>query len=375
MVLYIKGAYGNYNFGDDLLLWCLHNTFQKFHNVDFYFFSEEDYFRKLAPGVKLINNSNFFSFYLHKRPYMILYGGGTQFASFDNDTQAKMNSNILKYLLNPKLGFVRLRTSMMLTLINRTRHTSAMGIGIGPFSTKNSESSSRKVIRNMEFVGVRDTLSCSYLKAWHCTGWDLYSDLTFLMKDSIANFVYNGHNCDSFDIGVILRDWKRTTDGGSYMQNIERLDSIFKRQRLKCRYIIFSVKDKESIAISRRLNRQILVWDPTCWKLADFITELSCHRLIITSRYHGAICASLFSIPFLSINIEPKLEMVSELFSMPCWSFPFGERDVEDHILDVLEHYDKYRGRVSTTVEDQSKKAVKMLTDFYRYLERCVKED
>ena len=63
--------------------------------------------------------------------------------------------------------------------------------------------------------------------------------------------------------------------------------------------------------------------DPNNDNINDFIAKHYNFDLVITARFHGAVFASLIGKPFITIGIEPKLEMISIWFDREFLGFGY----------------------------------------------------
>ena len=108
---------------------------------------------------------------------------------------------------------------------------------------------------------------------------------------------------------------------------------------------------------------KIFEWDPLMNK-ANFLRNLSSYKAIISSRYHGIVLGSLLDVPCVSINIEPKLEIVANQLNIPLWKNP--EDDIYKIVKMILR--DEIRINYSEKIDEQRLRAESMQNDFINFI-------
>ena len=239
----VIGAYGNMNYGDDLLVYCINNIFKNNNEYSIFFVCEENYFRALIPNIKLIKYCSI----PFLKPSILLFGGGTQFACFTK--KDKINSIRYKNYLNDPVKIIdKIRQERAKWYIKKINIVNALGLGIGPFISDNCRKIERQTklkIRKFSYLAVRDKLSLQYCIKWKQEKVKLYSDIVYYSKFlNILN--RDSNNNYNNEIAIIIRDWDKTDYGSYYEERILTLRDEFKRIGIKYKYVSFSkVSDKK----------------------------------------------------------------------------------------------------------------------------------
>ncbi len=363
MKVLIKGAFGNHNFGDDLLAYSICEYLHGLNKaLEITILSNTEYLKNLIYDVKIVSH-----YEIEGSFDLLIFAGGTQFASFKKNSYFSTSyiKNILILLKNPNAFFAKVRKKILGTKFNYD-HLAIVGIGIGPFHTKDKYYySSIKFLRNSNLLAVRDTLSektCVENSIKHIVG----SDLVFSLPNSFwKNFQKGSYRSQT--IAVIIRDWEYSKVNASFIYQLDNL----KISNSCINFISFCEKrDKKCIEYLKKkgLSESIKIWDPSNMTFTNFLVELSEYDMFVTARYHGAIIASLLKKPFIAIGIEQKLTMVAELFDMPCWNYPYKIEECQTQINYVYEHYKNETQKIWEKVELEKEKNTKMMHNLKLYL-------
>lgn len=361
--LLIKGAIGNYNFGDDLLSFsiCQHiNLLDKRHHLTL--ISDSQYLYKHIENIKIVNYYNLRGSY-----DMLIYAGGTQFASFGKKNQPKIRiiKIIVSNLSNLNLLWSKIKNRIFGLQSYKYDKLAMLGIGIGPFFIKNSYYDSViSLLKKSDLISVRDKLSTSLCRENSISFID-GSDLVYSIPNSfwLEFKKQNETKVNIKNIGIIIRDWEHSKEQASFIYKMNfflntkykiQFFSFYKRQDVKCiQYLTDS-----------GFGNSITIWDPENMSFHSIISMLSKNDLLITARYHGAIVASVLNIPFISIGIEPKLTMVADLFKMPCWNYPYKFDDCLYQINDLDLNYNQKINSIKLQVEKEIDKNNTMMDKF-----------
>ncbi|MCG8236931.1 polysaccharide pyruvyl transferase family protein [Tenacibaculum finnmarkense] len=336
----IKGAYGEENFGDDLLMKVFENFFyQELDcNVDFH-------------GLNAEYPKNILEHYTYMQEKLddglLVYGGGTQFFSFSN-------VNLFSY----KGFLLSLKRIVKDVIYNEAKITPAyyLGIGLGPFSDTYIEKKTKKALANAPFISVRDTISFQYAQKW---GIDVTygADVVFSKYFQLPVKIITPENKKK-KIGVIVRDWNWTDEGRAYLDKIKRLKD---REDFDVQFIIFSSL-KDRFCIEHFNYDDTLIWNPELYSIDEFIVELNQFDIFISARYHGAIIATLLSKPVICVEVESKINgLVNDIPELNLWKQPFKEDDL-NKMLSKLDYDVDY----SKSTQKLSNRANNMLATFKR---------
>lgn len=323
--LVIKGAIGNGNFGDDLLIYSIIELLNRM-NIDNFVVSSDPvgvtYLRCLFPTVEILSSDDLTLL----KDDLILYAGGTQFASFEYTIFKKIPPirRLLYLLFNQKVFWKKVFS--FFTNKKNENEIMMLGVGIGPFINRdNYYYSVIDLLKSCVLLSVRDNLSAKICMDNHVQFYE-FSDLVYSLPDIYWNdFRKEKRKRVSFcqKTAVIIRDWDYTSSKESYYDAIRKLACV-----KSLYYISFSKSaDMKVVEIIQKAGNEVIQWDPQKDSFKSFLLKLSDFDLFVTARYHGAVISSLLGKPFVSICIEPKLSMIADKLNMPKWVAPF---DVEE---------------------------------------------
>jgi polysaccharide pyruvyl transferase WcaK-like protein len=340
--VWIKGYYGKNNFGDDALLLksieLLKNNI-KSKDLELYVDLPHEacqYFqvKKHEPAIKYD---------------LVFYGGGTQFFSFFRLTFV----NKVIYLLRSRDKFDLIKNHFKLRFKKPIKHLEAIvGQGVGPFIDQEKESMAKAFYHKAELVMIRDVTSKSYCDKWNVPCKEV-PDLCFygnmpILKDNLST--------NKKSLGVVLRDWE--FDNGLYYQNINGLIDRLSISVYEVTYYLFSTNHDcktEKILTDKGVN--VIKWDSSKYSYQSFLTKLASSKILITSRFHGAVYASLLGRPFITINIDNKLKMFADLFNYDnSWNMIDSLDELEQKMTKIESNYDEIV-EISRSVKLEQKKA------------------
>lgn len=350
MKINIRGAYGETNFGDDLLMCVFENYFLKeFDNVQLNFVGDENgYVDKL-----LIDSTYLEPDFL---PDWEVYGGGTQFFAFQNKYETSLWQKINIVLKNPGLIKRKLKNVFGKTTLNNSK-IAFIGFGIGPFyENQEAISNAKEKILEADFVGVRDEVSSQYCADWNIPA-TLGADVVFssyFMKIDLKKAI---DTRPKKKIGIIVRDWEWEESGRNYIDNLIKFSKSY--SDIEMQFIVFAPsKDKGWLA--KLKNENALIWDPQKYSINLFLEELNTFDGFISARYHGAIIAALLQKPVICVEIEPKLKILTEqVKEIKLWQKPF---DIEE-LVKLVNHLN-YDVDYANSLEERKIKADHMLLEF-----------
>ncbi len=330
--LLIKGGYGLTNFGDDALLYVLSNNLVKYFNKSDVAFAcyESTYTKKFTSRFKIIDVSEF-----KKTPTsLLIYGGGTQFYNFK-----KAPSKFRKFLSSIKQLILLKNLNKTTNEINY-HYLGGLGIGLGPFINDNNqikENQTKEELKKMSFISVRDTESSNLCKKWGIDNFKQEADICYSMENKY--FYQEPENQNIKKVGIIVRDWNHTKEGSDYYTKILNITEKLNKKGIEVTLILFAKGSDKYWDEQKNQFTNILEWDPNNMSMEDFIEKLNYFDSFITARYHGAVFATLLGKPFISIVVEQKLSLISDIYkscSMK-WEYPF---EIDDCLL-KLNHIDK----------------------------------
>jgi polysaccharide pyruvyl transferase WcaK-like protein len=354
----VKGSIGNFNFGDDLLIFSMIKCLGSYnYDLEIEVFSRSAYISRFVEDAKLVGESN------KRNSYdLLLYAGGTQFATFRKwESQLLINylEQIILLIKKPSKIIDKIKKIWSKRSATSYRKIALVGVGVGPFFEHDSFfNKTIDLLKGSHFVAVRDVLSLEICKTngIKCKNG---SDLIFsLPKKYWIPFKTNVNKKKK--IAFIIRDWEYSKEKASF---IKQIATITKENEV-CRIISFcEPRDKKGIGflLKEGYGDKLDIWDPENMQIEDFLYHLSSFDLFVTTRYHGALVAALMGKPFMSIGIEPKLTMVAEKFNMPIWNYPYSIDDFKNSIKSIDENYSAMTQSVNDIIEVERDKNEEML--------------
>lgn len=340
----VTGAFGNGNFGDDALIYACRDLLSDLIPLSEVAFlaKRSDYLQKLFPDLHFVESINEL-----KSLKWILYGGGTQFSSFENTYNSvgkKLPRILVKILTNPSSILRRVFE------IRKSRFVAyaGIGLGVGPFYYRGSdEDDARGIVRSMQFLSVRDALSSELCKSWRINHFIQGADLCYLpnlFECDVKRILMQERQPK--ELAIIPRDWIHNIQGDAYRAKLQMGLIAISKLGLNITFICFSKKDDAKwIKWLIENNIPYIAWDPLdlSQSIFAFYKRLADFDIYLTARYHGAVFATLQKKPFIAIDIEPKLQQVGNLFKGQArtWGYPFNIQNVVDSVKHIIINYKK----------------------------------
>lgn len=314
MKILLRGYYGFGNFGDDLLLSaCYSLVKQRFPR------SEISIFANFSEGLKSFQAPNGYRNYVKyllddnielidwrdRRNFDLeIFGGGEVFKSGQSNRVALI-SNLLGLLLGASTtskSVAGIRALLGREL--RIKSSSALAIGVG---VDRHRIMGENLIRNMEQLGrlahiyVRDKESALNVRRMRLE-CKLGSDLAFLLKDQVGT--KRVEQSKRKGLGAVLCAGKPGTS--------QVLAALRIRRQFEPVTLVFFDEnyDKELIIKARSDGFNVLVWQPQKMSIGEFLERLAQFSIIISSRFHGALCSAMLGIPSLVMETDVKLKSV-----------------------------------------------------------------
>lgn len=361
MKIVVKGAYGESNFGDDLLMVTLENFFHgNFPAAELFFLSgsgiDTSYCDKLLDRSIYIGNNR--QIQQIKNIDILAFGGGTQFFSFGSTSLLSKFKKLL-LLLRDYTAFI----GVVKAKLNKTsivaRQEIAIGIGIGPFSDPAKETSAKQTLSKLNCVSVRDAVSADFCKKWQIHNFIEGADICFSKYvDLPQDFVQTQKHTSHKKIGVIVRDWVQDEKGAAYYNPLIDYAKKAAGQGVDFTFIIFAPdRDKKWLRKTTENNLNTLIWHPEKDTIKSFIYKLNSFDGFITARYHGAVFAALLNKPTICVEIEPKLKILTE--QIP--EFPLWKNDFDPNKLNMLMSVFQREFNCSASVKNLTVRANDML--------------
>lgn len=302
----LRGNYSEANFGDDALLLASHQLLAR-HVGRIVIEGQVAYHDDRL--TKLDNTFDDCCVY-----DAIVYGGGTQFFSFDHDAEAKVRPfwlRLMGKLTSPSKLLSSLRARRR-SRVEAQIPKLSIGFGIGPFPDGGGsvEMAAAGIVKSMALVWVRDKDSAIFCQK-HNIPAVLSSDLCFTKAfgDAVAAPPTLAGS-QKRRVGIVLRDW-RSLDDGFFMAVINATRNL-RALDVDVVFFSFSPNDLQFRNVLKREGETVVGWERGAISLETYWKDLASMDLIVTARFHGAVFALLSEIPFLTFTIEPKLSLVQD---------------------------------------------------------------
>ena len=330
----IRGGYGLGNFGDDaLMLWIITAIKKRDIGAKFYLnCKKSSYIKKYVDASFDLNST--------ENDLILIDGGGTIHYSFPIDDDNlfikiwRKKKNLIRYIIGKykdKSYKYRVKKKIML------------GVGFGPFQSKslNKLENAKKEITNSNFIMTRDESSYDFAKGIN-DNTILGCDLCYL--DPPGDIFLNNSIKDNHHIAFILRDWSYGTNSDEYFNSAYIAAVNLRNNGFDVDFISFSVEaDKLVNEKLISLGEKVIIWDPNNISFQSFINVLNQFRIIISSRFHGLIFATLLGIPSISIGIEDKLLLSKNNSPSIIWDPSLNNvDDILVMVKTIISHYNSY---------------------------------
>ena len=291
----LVGAYGEGNFGDDILMLAYYHLLKEILGIpecDIFVLTRGKNKNLMGiPDTQVVLQNSIGIIYAE----YLIYGGGTQFFSFIS--KKTKDKNIIIKLYNRLKQKIIFRNEIIM-----------LNVGLGPFEIPASNRVKNR-INLSKFISVRDEvslkISTSFTDRYVCYGADVG-----YIPEYYSNFCLKNENKDELKNGdlealVVLRDWPDF----NYKYFIENIIEISKKLKIKLNFCSFSsLGDLEYIKNVNDFGFTPLIWDGK--NVDNFLSKIKDFNFIITSRYHAVVIGAILSIPSIAIAIEPKLSEV-----------------------------------------------------------------
>lgn len=330
----IEGAFGESNFGDDLLLvattnflkdrWPERSVFVNARGVS----GRGDYL-DFVPGVDgVLRGARRFLF----APELLVYAGGTQFYSYPSLPGASSARDPFWIRVARKLGKVFFLPGK----------TAFLGIGVGPFYSGN-EAASRGVVSTADFCSVRDEVSAQIIKEWGLAEPLVGADICYCSKYWLPSGITLNRD-DRAPVGVVVRDFDYPLPGAGYFAKVLEFARGLREDGVPVEFFAFSgVKDRKCVAALRASGFSAHVWNGCVEGLSDYLSLLKKCKILVSARYHGVVIGGILGIPSVGIVVDPKVQLACQEFSCGAevWGGEFSLSDLRAAYRSILDRYDE----------------------------------
>jgi polysaccharide pyruvyl transferase WcaK-like protein len=366
----VTGYYGSGNLGDVLLLGSVVRVLRTlFSPGDIALHCrDQPYLRVLFPGVRVVEPGSESG----ERGSLLVYGGGTQFFSFPL-SRSTLLTRVMRALMSPGNACRGVARKVM----SRTREfdaTACLGIGIGPFVPGSQEERrTRQLLQACEFVAVRDAQSAAYCERWGIGHAVVGADLCFA-DTALADLLPSSRERGTpRSIAAIVRDWPHSREGAAYLEPLMQCTDRLRANGYAVTFYSFCGEDDDRLirCLSER-GHAVAVWRPERDAIDGFLREIAAHEIMVTARYHGAVLASLMRMPFICVEVEPKLRLAAETLGMAqyLWRQSFSPDALSALVERLSADYGNASACATEAAERQRVLAQRMLTEFTSFVRR-----
>ena len=380
--VYLRGAYGPGNLGDDVLLICMINILKER-------FSENE----ITIGVQDESVSKLFSESVnwvdYKMPFKsdyFIYGGGGQFFSFDNGGGKSADITdkgffykfiaFVKNNKNPYHAFLRVYLSIIGANENlvKSKNTASYSIGIGPFEIEGKGVERLKsFIQKVDFCSVRDNTSADYFHKHNEKNGKVkvFVDPTFntdgwFHKDKTLKVGSGDY------ITYVVRDWPYTDYGNNLIKTMIEHARLKKSQGYKVRLCALFI-NKDLSVIRDNQDIEWLLYDLNKYSVSTFMVELiEKSKYICSARAHGVWLPTILGFPVLAVGIENKLREVSKSLGESSVITQAGDVDEFDKDFNkYIDDFEYMKSRIDSVVKARREIALDGQEQFLQWIDRC----
>jgi len=371
----IEGGYGYANLGDDVLMLsavsCLLQRFS-LDQISIPIVPGGEYVTQWLPECRVLLRNQ------QCRTQHLLYGGGTLFFSFSTNSckLIKRAAHAVRLIRNPLRLYHRLLHGPQKPIMPlfKAENCYALGIGLGPFENVEKEEIAKNSLKDCEYIAVRDTESAAVCRSWGIHHVVQGADLCFASRLWTMGHALQPELHEHVRrIGFVVRDWKHTSASRILSRNIPIAVDLMAKLGFKITYILFQ-NDNEWKNKLKGGQWPVLAYDPWSETPVEFCKRMCDCDLIISSRAHGAMLASLLGIPSICVGIEPKLQLLSEILGMTAlWSAPFDPLELIELVKKDAEDIKRKSREIRYVVARQSELTEDTVSAFLQHLDAMCK--
>jgi polysaccharide pyruvyl transferase WcaK-like protein len=371
--VHVVGGFGEENFGDDLLLLATNRLLLK----------------KIHPekiGVCVIDprGGNYLQSWIDRghvieSPYLVprrcdlqIYAGGTQFYSFPIEgveDEPRPFFSRLVYKIKQR-GLLRLLVHQVLKRVIKKPFSIAVGIGVGPFESGN-EDNAKRVLASMDRVWVRDVLSYSHLEKWGIEHFSRGADLCF--AENAVDFPEKKIESGGVHyVGIVVRGWPYRTSAHNYETGLLDLARWIRSLGYAVTFFAFCAPaDQKVIDYLRSKGELVDVWNPRVEQVQSYVARISVQDVLISSRYHGVVVASILGIPSVGLALDPKVSLICDRLGLAeyIWEAPFSPEQLRVNFLSLVSKYLMVKKELIVRMRREQVIADSMIREVLMYLD------
>ncbi|WP_407277704.1 oligosaccharide flippase family protein [Aromatoleum evansii] len=347
----LSGAFGEANFGDDLLMLASYHYFaSRREGLTIYVtvsdYKTASYVKKHLPKAVLEKRHNS----LRSAWALEVMAGGTQFFSLPKNVaindELPSRFNLLINKFNPRrIVPFAIRRIARLMPVRPVRV--AVGLGVGPFRAGNEEASKR-VLSQMSRIWLRDTESREFPNKWGLVNVEDGADICF--ANNVIGASATKVDVDQKLIGVVIRGWEFAIYSEGYQESLLLTCRALEDSGLKVKFFSFCASiDREAIKYFDRSGFQVEVWDPFEMEVSDYLNSLARCAFFISARFHGVVVGAVLGKPSIGIELDPKVRQICGKLGLSdfVWSSPFNKDNLFSRAISMAENYESVADRVA----------------------------
>ncbi|MDO6475434.1 polysaccharide pyruvyl transferase family protein [Alteromonas sp. 1_MG-2023] len=359
--VYLRGAYGPGNLGDDVLMVAIINILSKrFKKKNIYVGVENiNKARLLDPDV------NFVNFKMPIKADLVVYGGGGQFFDFEGKS-AKIDQtfisklvNFIKRNKNPNWAVRRLIYSRNYDCIENlilSKNSATYAVGVGPFDFKGKGwSRLNSTLAHAGYISVRDDKSLSICQEITSKPIERVADPSFIKGNWATEISTKNEETQRFDITIILRDWPYSNDGSALINRLIAYGKGKVSEGKKVRFaFLYKGYDKETFRQVENYNT--VEYCPSTMKPYEFVQEvINSSDVIISTRAHGIWLPVICGKPVIGVQIENKIKQVCNSLPNCTRTITPATKDIDKVVDDFKNEMESLTSAISTDIEKNVK--------------------
>lgn len=374
--VYVRGAYGPGNLGDDVLMLCMINILSKKFSTNDILVGVED----VEVAKKFCKDANFIHFKEPCKVDLIVYGGGGQFFSFNNEGSSADQEdfsflNKLKLFLsrNKNIGDAAIRIFFSMLRANENlvlaKRVASYCIGVGPF--QNEGKGFKRFLDftgKAEFISVRDKTSANYVRRISSAEPKVFTDPTFNVEDWYSGEKPVLGNSGEY-ITYVVRDWIFTQEGRRVIDVMIQHARLMQEKGKPVRLVSFH-KNKDSVVLNKFSEFDWLVYDPAQTDITSFMFELiENSSALVSARAHGVWLPTILGCPVLAVGIEPKLYEVQK--SLGAATMITAANSIQEFSIDFENYLEALSGlskNIDISLSGNTQKAKMAKSDFLNWI-------
>lgn len=364
------GAYGEGNIGDDLLMYNVVSWFNKMmpNVVPLLVVRDKKLVTHFLKELKVDVVDDYMSYEVNCDT--VIYGGGTQFFDFGSLNKKSIFQRRVEQFKAPVKTLKKKKFKKQINY----KKSILLGVGLGPFSSRQSLGyiKFKNTINNSNHIYVRDIKSYNYAQEICTTNLYLGTDLCYnsLFYEMVSNYIKKDSSIKIKKVGIVLRQWDYDNINQDQLFTTIKKYIEFRKNDFDFDLILFrKKKDKEILKHFKSLkDTSVYIWDSEEDSFDNFLKKYSTYDLIITSRFHGAIISGLLEIPFITIEVDPKLQIPNNLYNNEnILSSPFNYKELDKIVLEmnntIKDNYKLYNKNIVKKGDEMLKNVFSVLKD------------